>query len=144
MNSDFLDAHKRHWQDAERLFTASRLANADHLYGLSAECGLKRLMISFGMKPKTDEDDTPYEKADRVHVTETWVRYESYRSGRSAGTDYVLPPSNLFSDWDVSQRYGKESEFGTARVEAHRAGADYVRSLIKKAEMDGRIHDSVR
>jgi hypothetical protein len=40
MNADFLDAHYRHWQDAELLFGRGRLANADHLYGLAAECGL--------------------------------------------------------------------------------------------------------
>ncbi len=43
MQADFLDAHERHWQDAELLLTNQRLANADHLYGMSAECGLKRL-----------------------------------------------------------------------------------------------------
>lgn len=53
MNPDFLDAHDRHWNDAEYLFAALRWANADHLYGLSAECGLKRLMIAFGMPVTT-------------------------------------------------------------------------------------------
>jgi len=41
MSIDFLDPHDRHWEDGERLFGVSRWANADHLYGLSAECGLK-------------------------------------------------------------------------------------------------------
>jgi len=40
---DFLDAHERHWEDAELLFGNRRWANADHLYGLAAECGLKAL-----------------------------------------------------------------------------------------------------
>jgi len=44
MTADFLDAHERHWTDAEILFAQGRFANADHLYGLSAECGLKWLM----------------------------------------------------------------------------------------------------
>ena len=35
----FLDAHNRHWKDAELLFCRARLANADQLYGFSAECG---------------------------------------------------------------------------------------------------------
>lgn len=39
--ADFPDAHARHWQDAERLAQAGRWANADQLYGYSAECGLK-------------------------------------------------------------------------------------------------------
>ena len=49
MQANFLDAHERHWGDAERFFSAGRYANADHLYGMAAECGLKRLMVHFGM-----------------------------------------------------------------------------------------------
>lgn len=49
MKTDFHDAHERHWDDAERLFEAQRWANADHLYGVAAECGLKWLMVHFGM-----------------------------------------------------------------------------------------------
>lgn len=44
MAENFLDAHHRHWDDAELLYQAQRWANADHLFGVSAECGLKRLM----------------------------------------------------------------------------------------------------
>ena len=40
-SADFSNAHNRHWQDAELLFCDRRWANADHLYGFSAECGLK-------------------------------------------------------------------------------------------------------
>jgi hypothetical protein len=42
MNTDFLDAHERHHDDADHLHANARHANADHLYGVSAECGLKR------------------------------------------------------------------------------------------------------
>lgn len=34
MLQDFLDAHQRHWSDAEPLFEAARWAGADHLYGI--------------------------------------------------------------------------------------------------------------
>ena len=134
MNADFLDANDRHWQDAETLFVVGRFANADHLYGLSAECGLKRLMMAFGMN--IDLYGKPADKNDLVHVDKIWVRYESYRSGRSAA-NYILPASNQFGDWDVSQRYAKQSEFNKAYVESHREGADFVRNLIKKAKTEG-------
>ena len=49
MNTDFLDAHKRHWADAELLYNEDRWANADHLYGMAAECGLKRLILLFAL-----------------------------------------------------------------------------------------------
>ena len=37
--ADFVDAHHRHRADAELLFEHHRWANADRLYGFSAECG---------------------------------------------------------------------------------------------------------
>ena len=78
MNADFLDAHRRHMVDAKTLFLASRLANADQLYSFAAECGLKKLMSSFGML--VTPDGSPTDRADRVHADTIWARYESYRS----------------------------------------------------------------
>lgn len=48
LTEHFRDAMDRHWQDAELLHRKERLANADHLYGLSAECGLKALLEQDG------------------------------------------------------------------------------------------------
>ncbi len=47
--ADFLDAHHRHRADAELLFEHDRWANADRLYGFSAECSLKAVMTTLGM-----------------------------------------------------------------------------------------------
>ena len=88
MNADFLDAHQRHWQDAESLREAARWANADHLYGMAAECGLKRLMLAFGMT--VNPQGSPTSKSDWVHADKVWTRFESYRSGHAAGTGYRL------------------------------------------------------
>lgn len=135
MNTDFFDAHQRHWDDAERLFTSLRWANADHLYGMAAECGLKRLMIIFGMT--VENSGRPSLKSDRIHVDTAWARYETYRSGHHQGTNYGLHTANPFHDWDVSQRYAHQSHFNQAHVQLHRTGADAVRELIKKAILEG-------
>ncbi len=135
MISDFWDTHHRHWEDANLLYDASRWANADHLYGMAAECGLKRLMQAFGMP--VDAMGRPSNKDDRRHVTDVWTRYETYRSGRDQA-GYSLP-DNPFMDWDVSQRYARRSEFDQARVDAHRQGTRAVRSLLSRAEMEGLI-----
>jgi len=142
MQTDFLDAHKRHWSDAEYLFEDGRWANADQLYGVSAECGLKQLMIAFGMLVDTTGSPTGQ---DRVHVMEarrskpnTWTRYEVYRTGRNASA-YVLNQDNPFANWDVFQRYAHKSEFNQTRVEPHRQGADAVRALVTKAKLEGLI-----
>lgn len=136
MQADFLDAHERHWNDAERLLQAQRWANADHLYGMAAECGLKRMMQAFGM-PYDADKDRPSNKQDRVHGVGVWARFESYRSGHVQGTGYVLPATNPFHDWDISDRYAHQSDFDQARATAHQNGARNICELIKKAQREG-------
>jgi hypothetical protein len=136
MQADFHDAHNRHWDDAEFLLVANRLANADHLYGLAAECGLKRLMLAFGM-PFDAAKDWPADAKDRKHADGIWGRFESYRCGHHPGAAYVLPSANPFTHWDVSQRYANQNQFDDARVSQHKSGADTVRKLVKKAQREG-------
>ncbi len=47
--ADFVDSHRQHWTDAELLYRNDRWLNADQLYGLCAECGLKAIMRRSGM-----------------------------------------------------------------------------------------------
>lgn len=136
MQADFLDAHERHWEDARRLFDAQRWANADHLFGMAAECGLKRLMLAFSM-PYDAEKDRPAQQSDRVHANGIWDCFESYRSGHAQGTGYVLPPNNPFANWDVADRYAHQASFNQARAQEHQAGAQMVRDLIAKAQREG-------
>ena len=136
MQADFLDAHQRHWDDAEHLFQTLRWANADHLYGISAECGLKRLMLALGM-PYDLTRDRPDREQDRKHANGIWARFESYRCGHHQGAGYILPGSNPFHDWDVSQRYAHQSQVDQTRAQSHQAGARAVCELIKKAQREG-------
>jgi hypothetical protein len=138
VQADFLDAHQRHFDDAERLFRSGRLANADQLYGIASECGLKRLMVAFGMAVDADGAPTDFKK-DRKHVDAIWARYETYRSRHQPGTGYLLPTSDPFGDWDVSQRYAHQGNFDVARVLPHKAAAQIVCELIKKAQLEGLI-----
>jgi len=138
MQADFLDAHERHWVDAEGLFQAQRWANADHLYGMAAECGLKQLMLAFGM-PYDSARDRPDKSQDRIHANGIWARFESYRCGHHQGAGYALTTPNPFADWDVAQRYAHQSNFDQARAEAHQAGVILVRNLVQKAKREGLI-----
>jgi hypothetical protein len=136
MQADFLDAHERHWSDAERLLQVQRWANADHLYGMAAECGLKQLMRAFGM-PYDTTKDRPEHGPDRVHANGVWARFESYRSGHVQGTGYALPADNPFFDWHVSDRYAHQTNFDQTRAQRHQAGAQTVHDLIAKAQCEG-------
>ena len=138
MNTDFLDAQERHWADAELLYSQQRWANADHLYGMAAECGLKRLMLLFGM-PFDVAGDRPSDRDDKVHADGIWTRYETYRSGHRNGPGYALALSDPFTNWHIGQRYAHQSHFDPAHVDPHRQGAEHVGQLVKKAIMDGLI-----
>ncbi|WP_433925534.1 hypothetical protein [Stenotrophomonas nematodicola] len=136
MQADFLNAHERHWDDAERLMLVQRWANADHLYGMAAECGLKRLMMAFGMvvNPTTG---SPVDRENWKHANNIWTRFESYRSGHAQGTGYALSLINPFANWDVTDRYAHQAGFDQARAQGHQTGAQAVRTLIAKAQYEG-------
>ncbi|MFY8092831.1 MAG: SAM-dependent methyltransferase [Niveispirillum sp.] len=136
MPADFIDANGRHTDDAERLFQVERYANADHLFGIAAECGLKCLMAAFGMPVEPATGD-PKERTDKQHVDALWVRYESYRYGHHSGAGYVLPAVNPFADWQASQRYERQDQFDADRVEPHRHSAIFIQRLVSKAQSEG-------
>ncbi|HEI8722807.1 SAM-dependent methyltransferase [Serratia marcescens] len=136
MQTDFSDANERHWHDAELLLEKERFANADHLYGFSAECGLKALMRAFGMP--CNEAGSPQESRDWKHIDKLSVRYEAYRSGGEFA-DYRCDDVDAFSNWKVSDRYAKQSGFTVEYVAAHRSAAKEIRSLINTARKRGII-----
>ena len=138
MNADFSNAHDRHRKDADLLFASHRWANADHLYGMAAECGLKRIMQAFGMAVNSTTG-SPTLFDDKKHVDLVWARFESYRSGHHQGTDYALPLPNPFDNWKAEQRYAHEANFDQARAQAHKEGAELIFGLVKKAQLDGFI-----
>jgi hypothetical protein len=126
--TDFLDAMDRHWVDAELLNAQARVANADQLYGLAAECGLKALMLKWNMPFLNDKPQNP---ADQKHVDRIWDRYETYRSGQPA--TFALPGPNPFQSWRIQHRYANRADFSPARLQQHQAGAAHVKGLITEA-----------
>jgi hypothetical protein len=138
MQTDYLDAFVRHLRDARLLFDGAWWANADQLYGYSAECGLKCLMQAFGMSLEPGGSGKPGERADRVHADKIWDRYQVYRTGYGFAK-YVLPRQNPFYDWSIDNRYAGESNFDMAYVEPHKDGAEAVEAVIAQAKEDGLI-----
>ncbi|MBF0097621.1 MAG: SAM-dependent methyltransferase [Magnetococcales bacterium] len=131
MMVDFKGAFARHQDDADLLYRHMRWENADQLYGLAAECGLKFLMQAFGMEL---EGNAPKLKEDRRHINELWGRYEHYQQGRPI---YALSSEDPFQNWNVSQRYCVDASFDQARVDPHRAGACEIAGLLQQAEREG-------
>lgn len=136
MAADFTDSQSRHYDDANHLFSTSRFANADQLYGFSVECGLKSLMLAFGM-PFDQNKQMPQNRDDRVHADGVWDKYESYRSAHTSGANYILSNANPFNNWSASQRYENQSSYNSAIVTPHKDAAEQVHKLVKKAKLDG-------
>ena len=131
---NFAAAHRRHWDDAELLFDHERLGNADHLYGFSAECGLKAVMSALGMR--LDRTGKPPRKY-RKHVHELWPEFEEF-AAHHGGRRYLdeLPAESPFSDWSHHDRYGHRGYSGMEEVRRHRVAARRIRRMVQVANMD--------
>lgn len=135
MSNDFLDASERHFADADLLCHEGCIANADHLYGLSAECSLKAIMEALGMKMK---NGIPEDKGHRVHMPELWAAFQSFAHGRLAAR-YLEPldHNNPFDDWIVDQRYWTRNAITAAAQGNHEAAANRCRRSLETLELDG-------
>lgn len=133
---DFAAAHDRHWSDAELLFGHKRPGNADHLYGFSAECGLKAVMRSLGME--VDSSGDPIEKKYRKHVKDLWPEFREFAHGRTAGRYLsLLPREDPFSDWSHNDRYAAHGYASAASLGRHRDAARTIRRMVQKCHQDG-------
>lgn len=138
MTADFVDACTRHWEDAVHLEQQQRLANADHLYGMSAECALKAIMIGLGMTIRAD--GSPDEFRHRKHVDLLWPEFLTFANTRN-GARYanLLAASTPFANWRAEQRYEPRSAFSTTLLAPHRQGAVEARHALAAAQLDGVI-----
>lgn len=125
---NFVHAHVRHWKDAEILLGRSRLANADQLYGFSAECGLKAVMTVLG-KPLL-----------RKHIQELWPVFKRSVKGRAASRfRRQLPCGSPFVDWSPDDRYAPVGYVQKSAVGQHRTAALGVRRMVERARQDGTL-----
>ena len=136
-DANFTDAHRRHWEDAELLFAHARWANADQLYGYSAECGLKLVMESLGMA--VDDTGAPAGRQHRVHVQELWPEFIAFAGSRREGARYLalLPSGEPFKDWSHHDRYAHQMHFDEQHAQRHRQAANEVRRVAELAFEDG-------
>lgn len=137
MNPDFADAAERHWEDSELLLAEKRLANADHLLGLSAECSLKAVMLGLGMPLKPS--GAPEQRRHQVHINRLWDEFQTFASSRG-GAHYAAILSRAsapFDDWDISERYASRSDIEEDNVSRHHMGARQARACLQEAMLDG-------
>jgi hypothetical protein len=135
MPVDFADAAVRHWDDAEALFSDLRLPNADHLYGLAAECALKAVMKALGMP--VDSVGKPIGHA--THIKTLWNEFSTFAQGHGGASYSTRLPngSSPFDDWKIDKRYHHRNDFVVGEVHAHQVGARITMDILREAQKDG-------
>jgi hypothetical protein len=127
---DYRDAAKRHLDDADLLFAQypQRLANASHLYGISAECSLKAVVREFNPNVQFHG-----KKGLKGHIPSLFAELSNVAAGLVNGTELVNQIRRLephFSGWDVSQRYEPQANFVAGTVSAQKTGATKAHLLM--------------
>ena len=108
---------------------AGRWANADQLYGFSAECALKAVMKANGM-----------EHPHKLHVQALWDVFFAFVAGRpTANLLHHLPQRNPFAKWSQNNRYASSYHFDRAAVAPHRAAARQVRQFYLRHKAAGYV-----
>lgn len=130
---NFRMAAQRTYRDAAHLEDGNRIANADHLYGLAAECALKAILVGLGVIPPSGP---PQNSPWRKHIDSVWGQYSTYVSGHHSSS-YLVTSANPFADWVAAHRYEDGALFTPARLRAHSAGALDAGLLLEQAILDG-------
>jgi len=129
MNEHYSDAYERHFEDANLLFHNARWANAEYLYGLSVECGIKALQRAVGQTVR---------RQHLPNLMQNINHFEFRKSGRTSSR-YLLPREvrDAFNDWDVSQRYQHRRQFTMTIAQRRKYGAEAMHKLVEQVRKDG-------
>ncbi len=143
---DFRLTAKRHWWDAALLELNGRTGNAGQLYGFSAECGIKALLVALDYP--TDPDGSPKRKEDlppgvpeiRKHINKflgVIGDIQIYANGRS-GAKYtaMIPNITQFSNWSTEHRYWADTAIPNS-LPAWKSAAREVMGMLDAASLDG-------
>lgn len=130
--ADFENAHRRHMDDADTLYARNRFANADHLYGLDAECGLKAVMLERGIL-SLDDSGKPKRKRYKRRIDELWPEFLLADQREWTRDMRRVAERNPFADWSVDDRYANERRFDETTASPHREAAEVVARMVEAA-----------
>jgi hypothetical protein len=133
---DFYQAGQRHFHDAELLHDHARNAAAGQLYGFTAECGIKFLLLKQGYPsdPATGElvEDRKKRKFKKhIHELVSNINHlHAYLDGRGAAQYLAMMPSLMnFADWTTAYRYYNESHIPLSLTEWRSASREVMLML---------------
>ncbi len=145
--ADFPLAAKRHWHDADLLEKNGRAGNAGQLYGFSAECGIKALLVSLGYPTETDGSPVWKPPAGvpkiREHVQKLVntigdIRNYAHNVQGRNGAKYtaLIPNITNFSDWATDHRYWADADIPNS-LPGWKVAAKEVMGMLDSASLDG-------
>jgi len=124
---DYRDASERHLHDAELLFAQApqRLANASHLFGLSAECSLKAIARNFEPNAKFS--------GNKGHIPGLFSELQNVAPNIGSKPDLVRSITSIqpqFVNWNVNLRYASQASFGQGTVTDEQTGSNAAHLLM--------------
>lgn len=137
MPTDYSDSANRHWNDGCYLYADNRLANADQLFGLSAECALKAVMLGLGMP--VDHTGAPADRKHKIHIDKLWGEFITFANSRN-GARYAAKISGIqspFDNWTIHQRYVHRNDIVQNTANNHKNGANVAMKILSSAILDG-------
>lgn len=140
----FATAGQRHLVDGRHLHSLGRLATADHLAGLAAECVLKAILLHFlgatmgPIKPATT--DPSGKSVHYGHLPRIWDEVALHANGR-AGAQFValLATPNPYTDWDITDRYRDGSAITDTTTHKHIQAAEDLGDAYQRAILSGAL-----
>ena len=127
---DFNDSAIRHLQDAELLFgqNPQRLANASHLFGVSAECSLKA--VAKHLVPTARFGG----RGGLGHIPALFAELQNVSpaiAGNATLASRIGGLQQHFASWQVGERYVAQGTFAANRVLQEQAGAKAAHLLMQ-------------
>lgn len=126
------EAAHRHFDAARSLDGSSKRAAAAYLFGLAAECAVKAVLETTGLRPRFSERKTdPY----YAHFPELRGLLGDAMAGRSASRLAPFAESAFMAEWDIRVRYAPTSELvgeggRTRRYERWKADAQNAMNAL--------------
>jgi hypothetical protein len=135
---DFHAASRRHFEAAEMLDGNTAAADAAHLYGLSAECGIKSVLLGTGVAQAAGDGDFPRGPL-RDHIGGLSQAMASISAGRvfPAYLAMIQPDIASFSSWDINDRYKNETMIALGDYPRWKQAAAKVNAMLALAASQG-------
>ncbi len=128
MSECFNEAALRHFQDAEVLSAHGSLENADQLFGLSAECAIKSVLVQLPGCCAAGVLSSVY----REHINRLWDLASVQNIQRLfPSLVQVLKQANPFANWSIDHRYGPNDAIAGEVLNQHRVAAKRVLGSVR-------------